>query len=250
MEVRKQAKQVLRKVYLDNVARASLQSSQRILWHFKRKFGRTQQAIVDRYLATHKIRKLHIGCGDHLLDGWLNVDLFPESPIVLHLDATEPFPFGNEEFDFVFSEHMIEHVSYAQGAHMLSECYRIMRNNGKIRISTPDLAFLIALYKEGKSDLQKEYMKWATDQFIGSAPSCADTFVINNFVRDWGHQFIYDEKTMAAALKKAQFSRVTRCDLGESEEDALRNLENKQRMPEAFLRLETMTVEATKLLAS
>src|SRR4030095_12453732 len=133
-------------------------------------------------------------CGDHLLDGWLNADLFPRSAMVLHLDATGPFPFGDEEFDYVFSEHMIEHISYAQGLHMLSECYRILRKNRKIRISTPNLAFLIDLYKERKSDLQNEYIKWATDEFISFAPGYTDTFVINNFVRDWGHRFIYDEK--------------------------------------------------------
>jgi hypothetical protein len=29
------------------------------------------------------------------------------------------------------------------------------------------------------------------------------TFVINNFVRDWGHQFIYDEPALSAALRES-----------------------------------------------
>jgi predicted SAM-dependent methyltransferase len=245
--MREQAEQAPKTTYLDGVASALLRSSRHLLWHFKRKFGRTDTGIIERYFSSHKTRKLHIGCGGHLLDGWLNADLFPRSAIVLHLDATEPFPFGDEEFDYVFSEHMIEHISYAQGLHMLSECYRILRKNRKIRISTPNLAFLIDLYKERKSDLQNEYIKWATDEFIGFASDYADTFVINNFARDWGHRFIYDEKILSASFKKAGFARVTRCELGESEEEALRNLENKERMPEGFLRLETMTLEGTKL---
>ena len=164
--MRERAEQAPKTTYLDGVASALLQSSRRLLWHFKRKFGRTDTGIIERYFSSHKTRKLHIGCGGHLLDGWLNADLFPRSAMVLHLDATEPFPFGDEEFDYVFSEHMIEHISYAQGLHMLSECYRILRKNRKIRISTPNLAFLIDLYKERKSDLQNEYIKWATDEFI------------------------------------------------------------------------------------
>ena len=63
---------------------------------------------------------------------------------------------------------MIEHISYPQGLFIMSECYRILKANGKIRISTPNLAFLIDLYKEDKSGLQQEYIKWATDQFIHS----------------------------------------------------------------------------------
>ena len=144
---------------------------------------------------------------------------------------------------------MIEHISYSQGLQMLSECRRVLRKNGKIRISTPDLAFLIDLYKEEKSDPQKEYIKWASDSFLPDATCNDDTFVINNFVRDWGHQFIYDEKTLSESMEMAGFTKVTRCELDQSKFDALRNLENKNRVPEVCLILETMILEATKLPA-
>ncbi len=50
---------------------------------------------------------------------------------------------------------MIEHTPYPQGFLMLSECYRILREGGIIRIITTNLAFLIDLYKNDKSDVQK-----------------------------------------------------------------------------------------------
>lgn len=202
--------------------------------------------ITQSYLSSHKIRKLHIGCSDHILDGWLNTDISPQFPFVLRLDASQPFPLGNDEFDYIFSEHMIEHILYPQGMQMLSECYRVLRKNGRVRISTPNLNFLIDLYKEEKTDLQKNYIKWATDQFIRSAPWYDELFVINNFVRDWGHKFIYNEKILAASLRKVGFSKILRCELNKSEEEALRNLENENRMPAGFLKLETMTLEGVK----
>jgi predicted SAM-dependent methyltransferase len=180
------------------------------------------------------------------MPGWLNADLFPWSVRLLHLDATEPFPIGSVEIDYVFSEHMIEHISYSQGSHMLFECHRVMRDGGIIRVSTPNLAFLIDLYKEEKSALQKEYIKWETNQFIHFAPYEDATFVINNYVRDWGHQFIYDEKTLTASLERAGFRCVTRCELNESRHKALQSLENEDRMPAGFLKLETICLEATK----
>lgn len=219
------------------------------MWHSRRKFGRTDKAIIATYLGGHAIRKLHVGCGDHILPGWLNADLFPRSASVLHLDSTEPFPFDDGAFDYIFSEHMIEHIPYTQGLEMLRECHRVLRTNGSIRISTPSLAFLIDLYRANKSDLQADYIRWATDQFVRSAPGSHPTFVINNFVRDWGHQFIYDEEILSASLKKAGFTSVARCELNKSGEEVLRNLENEQRMPPGFLRLETMTLEATKGLS-
>ena len=247
--MRKYIKNALKKVYLDNVAIELLHGGGRILWHLKRKFGRVDHGIIETYVSANEIRKLHIGCGGHILDGWLNADIFPSSSIILHLDATEPFPLGDEEFDYVFSEHMIEHISYSHGLLMLSECYRILRKHGKIRISTPDLSFLINMYKWEKSDLQKEYIKWATDN-IKYAQYSGDTFVINKFVRDWGHQFIYDEKTLRASMEKVGFTRVTRCELNKSEDEVLRNLENEKRLPNGFLRLETFTLEGTKLSTS
>lgn len=213
----------------------------------RRKLGRINKSIIERYLQQNEIRKLHIGSGGNILDGWLNADLLPRSEKILQLDATKLFPLGDEEFDYIFSEHMIEHISYPQGQQMLSECFRIMKRNARIRISTPDLAFLIDLYKPDKSDLQKEYIKWATDRFIGYAPCSDDTFVINNFVRDWGHQFIYDEKTLSASLSKAGFTNIVKCGLNQSEDGLLRNLEHEKRMPEGFLALETITLEGTKL---
>ncbi len=252
--MKKLAKYILRKIYLDAFARELFQNlrttKKHISWHFNRKFGRVDKVIIGCYFAKNEIRKLHIGCGGNILSGWLNTEVFPYSDNILHLDATDTFPFENDMFEYVFSEHMIEHISYSNGLRMLSECHRILRNNGKIRISTPNLQFLNDLYRDSKSELQMEYIKWATDNFIKSAPYYDDTFVINNFVRCWGHLFIYDEKTLRSSLERAGFSKIIRCDLNESRGEALRNLENEKRMPKGFLRLESFTLEGTKLLDS
>jgi hypothetical protein len=69
---------------------------------------------------------------------------------------------------------------------MLSECHRVLKNNGKIRISTPDLQFLIDLYRDNKSELQRQYIKWATDERIKGAPCYDETFVINSLSETGG----------------------------------------------------------------
>ena len=252
--MRKSVEHILRKIYLDGFVRGVLQNlrttKRHISWQSKRKFGRIDRAIIESYVAQREIRKLHIGCGENILCDWLNSDLFPHSDRILHVDATDTFPFADDTFDYIFSEHMIEHVSYSEGRAMLSECHRVLRNNGTIRISTPNLQFLIDLYRDDKSELQREYIKWATDSFITHASYYDDAFVINNFVRDWGHSFIYDEKTLRSSLEKAGFTRIIRCDLNESTEEALRQLENERRMPDGFLKLESITLEGTKVLPS
>jgi len=192
------------------------------------------------------VRKLHIGCGTNILPGWLNADFNTLHPAVFHLDATRRFPFRNGEFAFVFSEHMIEHVSYSDGLAMLSECYRVMDRGATIRISTPNLAFVIDLYQPDKTNLQQQFLDWSADIHLHDRAMNEDTFVINNYVRDWGHLFIYDEKVLRKSLAEAGFKDIVRCELQDSRYPDLRNLENESRKPAGLLRLETITMEGTK----
>jgi predicted SAM-dependent methyltransferase len=154
---------------------------------------------------------------------------------------------------------MIEHITFAEGLNMLSECYRILKPGGKIRLSTPNLSFLIELHQPDKSTLQKDYIKWATDlhvkkwvkdAFVRETITYDSTFVINTFFRRWGHQFIYDKKLLCSVLEKVGFIKITRCALNESEDEELRGLANESRMPDGFLNLETITVEGTKPIDS
>jgi predicted SAM-dependent methyltransferase len=233
-------KRALKAVGLATAAATFLRVCDDVRWRRKR------HALVTAYLAKPGPRKLHIGSGQNLLSGWLNSDYYPRSPEVLHLDATKPFPFDDATFDFVFSEHMIEHVPYPAGCHMLRECLRVLKPRGVARISTPDLNFLIKLYEGNKTGLQQDYIKWSQQNFVPWAAEASDTFVINNFVRDWGHVFIYDEKTLRQAMENAGFSAIERCELQHSLRAELQNLENEGRMPAGFLRLETVTLEGTR----
>jgi predicted SAM-dependent methyltransferase len=63
--------------------------------------------------------------------------------LIVVLPLSSPTPFASDTFDFIFSEHMIEHVSHDDGAKMLAECHRVLKPGGHIRITTPDLAFLV-----------------------------------------------------------------------------------------------------------
>lgn len=202
-------------------------------------------ALVDGHLSQNGVKKLHLGCGQNVLHGWLNTDFKPWRTDIAHLDATQAFPLPSDSFDYVFSEHMIEHISYHDGLVMLKESLRVLKPGGKIRISTPDLKFLVDLYSEPKTQLQRDYIAWATETFTKTAEKL-DTIVINNFVRDWGHQFIYDPKTLTRSLEMAGFVGIERFDLNRSNDTALLELENTSRLPPGFLQLESFTLEARK----
>ncbi len=211
-----------------------------------RKFMGIDRKIMKVYFNNHRIFKLNVGCGENILKGWLNSDYYSKNSKIFQLDATKSLPFKSNVFHFVFCEHMIEHFPYFIGERFLSEVKRILKSNGKVRIATPNLRFLIDLFKSDKSKLQEKYISWATKMFIKDVPLEHETFVINNFVRAWGHQFIYDEKTLRLSMEQAGFSEITRCELNTSEDNELKNLENVNRMPDGFLNLETLILEGSK----
>ena len=254
---------VLKMSHLDRVAvklnrvrrrtwRVASDAGKHVLWHTKRGFGRTERKLIDGYLQKHATRKLHIGCGEHMLDGWLNADFYPESPNILHLDITQSFPIPDNTFDYIFSEHVIEHVPYLAGLNMLTECYRILKDQGKIRISTPYLEFLIDLYvNDNKSDIQNRFLERKAGQHRESrmyreGVNFNACFVINEFVRAWGHQFIYDEPTLMETMREAGFVEITKCALNQSSDPVFRDLENESRLPPGMLQMMTITLEAKK----
>lgn len=203
---------------------------------------------IKSYFRSHQIRKLQIGAGPNILEGWLNTDYYPGSRGVVFLNATKHFPFKDRTFDYIFSEHQIEHLTYREGLYMLRECYRILKAGGRIRIATPDLETLIGLYTSEKSDIQQRYINWIVDNFLPEIGIYRESFVINNAFRNFGHQFIYDRATLQGAMEEVGFIGITRYAPGESDDEVLRGIEShgKAAGDEDMNRFETMVLEAKR----
>jgi predicted SAM-dependent methyltransferase len=231
----------LRRLHLEDTARFVAYHS---MTTRRRLMGRDSRLIAT-YYAQHAVRKLHLGCGTFVLDGWLNTDLFPKSPSVVQLDATQTFPLPSATVDATYSQHIIEHVPYADGLRLLSEAYRVLKPGGTLRIATPDLRFLLAVYTRPADPLHQRYISWSIKRHVSDAPYVDRVFVVNNYFRAWGHAFIYDEATLRTAFERAGFSKVRRMALNESADPLLRGLSCADVLDE-FLVLETMTLEAQK----
>jgi hypothetical protein len=70
--------------------------------------------------------------------------------------------------------------------------------------------------------------------------------VFNNFVRAWGHQFIYDHATLALIVERAGFVDLVWPPIGQSRHTDLCGLESLSRLPDGFLEMESMILEGTK----
>ena len=210
-----------------------------------------RSSYIRKYFKQNKVPKLQIGSGSTALEGWLCTDLIPGKRGVVYLDATKKFPFKDNTFQYVFSEHMIEHVSHSQGLAMLKECFRVMKPGGCIRIATPDLKQVARLYTDKDSDICKDYIKWSMDKFANEERDkygYNNAIVVNYFFHKWGHQFIYDEEILKKTMLEAGFKQPVKMSIHHSEKPELNQIENHHIAvgSDEMITFETLVVEAVK----
>jgi predicted SAM-dependent methyltransferase len=195
---------------------------------------------IERYVRTHDVRKLQLGAGEHPHAGWLNTDLhgYGNDSELVYLDVRKRFPLPDASFDVVFSEHMLEHLTYAEGQRCLRECLRVLKTGGRIRIATPSLERLAALYAADPTDAQRRYVSWAVHTLQPETNAELPGVVVNNFFRSWGHRFIYDPQTLRHALGEAGFVDIEQRPVGELE----RHLQEEPELNE----YETFVLEARR----
>jgi predicted SAM-dependent methyltransferase len=199
-------------------------------WTWRHLSRKALKDAVDLERSKCQKCRLNIGTGHNPLVGWFNTDLEPIRSGVYYLDATVPFPLDDHSIDYIFSEHMIEHLSFECGEFMLAECLRVLRPGGVIRIATPDLRKVISLYSSPALEVAR-YKAWV--QAFSNLPRLPrpECLIINHIMHAWGHRFIYDESTLSTVMLRAGFVNIFRFNVMESDEPELRNLEQHGKAP-------------------
>lgn len=94
-------------------------------------------------------RRLHLGCGEKILAGYVNVDLYgPKAD--LKLDVADLTLFDDDSVDEIYMNAVFEHLFANQHAPALAEWRRVLRPGGVLRIeSTPDFDAVVQAYVAG-----------------------------------------------------------------------------------------------------
>ena len=82
--------------------------------------------------------KLHLGCGNKILDGYLNVDKFGTPEFQCDLEKT-PWPWHDSTVDEILMIHVLEHLGQQTETYIgiIKEMYRVCQNGATIRIIVP-----------------------------------------------------------------------------------------------------------------
>lgn len=163
--------------------------------------------------------KLNIGCGKVKFPGWVNIDIEPDADLVINV--RKGLPFDDNSVDFIYSEHFLEYLTFEEGEKVLREFYRCLKKEGHMRISMPDLDYVIQKYNADWKD--QDWLSWSEYKFIKTRGK-----MINVSFYWWGHKYLYNEEDLKNQLTRAGFRKILRCEWNKSNHVGLCNLETRK----------------------
>lgn len=162
-------------------------------------------------LLSNKSRKIHIGCGTDLLDGYINIDSSPDVGADLVLDVSKFNHFPDECVELIESYHFIEHLDYYLALRTLQHFYRMLVPGGMVLMELPDLD--VCIRSIGKYT-EHNGIDLAMCGIYGHPPAIKRDGISQ--VHKWGWTF----NTLAKELSEIGFINIRRQDIRQTYREA------------------------------
>ena len=126
------------------------------------------QNMKSEYKGT---KFLNLACGENFIinEKWLNFD-FIKREGVNQINLLEKLPLDDQCVDVVYCSHFIEHIPEHMVSSFLTECFRVLKNNGALRVVLPDFEKMVREYikmRDLKMENKAEFMMVSIiDQFV------------------------------------------------------------------------------------
>jgi len=82
-----------------------------------------------------KEQKLNLGCGNDIVEGWVNADKNRISRKVIYCDIDTRLPWKDNTFDCVKAFHVLEHAKDRE--HIINELWRVCKPGSRIFVKVP-----------------------------------------------------------------------------------------------------------------
>ena len=176
--------------------------------------------------------KLNIGCGPSGLKGWLNYDwgvlpllskliylrkiliflgVLPKGyetswPSIKLVDIRRKFPLKDNTVKYIYCSHVLEHFERWEALKIFTECKRVLKKGGVMRIVVPDIEKMFQLYHQAKNRPGRELCRlwWGFNK--DEKPKNFIQKISRWFIRD--HRWNYDLSELRILIKEAGFSKV------------------------------------------
>lgn len=143
--------------------------------------------------------KLHLGCGEKFIPGFVHIDMrkFPHIDYVSSADKLDMFK--DNSVDLIYACHILEHFKKNKTETVLREWYRVLRSGGVLRIAVPDFEKLAEIYAKYKD------IKLISGPLLGRQDYPENT-----------HYAVFDLHVLSEILKKVGFKKIYRYDWRET----------------------------------
>ena len=117
-----------------------------------------------------KDTRLNVGCGGHILEGYVNIDQdsiedirarypnqeFSDDLIVENHDVFD-LPYADGTVSEIRADSFLEHLSFEEEPRFLIEAKRVLKVGGRLNLSVPDFEAVARLWLAAKDDWREFY---------------------------------------------------------------------------------------------
>jgi trans-aconitate methyltransferase len=175
--------------------------------------------------------KLHLGCGNKKIDGYINIDIRVDVNPDLIDDISKLNEVKNNSVDVIYACHVLEHFGRHEYMDVLKRWYEVLNDGGILRISVPNFEEVSKYYEETK-DLSKLL------GFLYGGQNYKQNF----------HYCAWDFNSLHSSLKSLGFKEVYKYDWKKTEHSNLDDFSQAYlpHMNKENGRLMSLNIEAVK----
>lgn len=217
-----------------------------------------------------QLSRLHLGCGPHVVKGWVNVDgswsawfanhrrvartlaalrIIPKrlvanfypGQIRVH-DLRHPLRFvADNSCEAVYASHLLEHMLFPHAQMVLRESFRVLAPGGVARFVVPDLRAIVLEYigrgtvadSHGEIPTLKGADRFSS-RFLNASTKPQDGSFLyrlyTSLTSFHTHKWMYDGVSLARHMELAGFAQVAERRLNDSAIDGIEAIENPDRV--------------------
>ena len=152
--------------------------------------------------------KLHLGCGEKYLEGFVHVDLLEYN----HIDYKTPIDdlhFAKDSsVEMIYASHVLEHTGRLNYEKVLIEWYRVLKPKGVLRLAVPDFEAMAIMYVMARNTINQFKLGSFLGPLYGKMQMGGQTIY---------HKTTYDFDGLSEVLKSVGIESVERYDWKDTE---------------------------------
>ena len=149
--------------------------------------------------------KLHLGCGERYLPGYIHIDINKFEHIDYYSTIDDLSFFEDSTVDEIYASHVLEYYDIEEVNQVLKEWFRVLKKNGEIRLAVPNFENLVKVY------LNRGSIDDVIGPIIGRWQLHDGSYIY--------HKQIFDKVKLSKILENAGFIDITSWDWREFVKD-------------------------------